>query len=142
MLTTPTAESKKQIDQSTLEFFNEMSRVDKARYLREMQNYEPAVGHKREMPRIRDDFLESTKFGSGFKTSDEGSSKRKRTSYNAFIDQERFNLVNSTPVIGRRMVVQMSMVSSIVRLDFLTSNFFAYSSPHLANRLFATPPHY
>lgn len=120
-----------------MDLFHEKSRVDKARYLREMQSYEPAVGHKREMPRIRDDFLESAKCGSGVKTLvDEESSKRKRTSYNAFIDQERFNLVNSAPMIGRRMVVQMSMVDRIIGSAVLTS-----FSPHdLTSRPICLPP--
>ena len=88
----------KNIDKETLSYYSKLSTQDKQRYLREMRVYEPSEGHEREIPRIRDDESATS--------ADEGS-KRKRTSYNAFIDQERSNLVNSK-MIGKQLVVQMS----------------------------------
>ena len=56
------------------------------------------------MPRIRDDLLDTSDRDARVSSEE---SKRKRTSYNAFIDQERYHLLNQ-PLFGQRMVMHMS----------------------------------
>ncbi len=75
------------------------------RYLEEMRSYKPASGFVRAVPRIRDTVSSSDSFDGSSK--EPFSSKRPRTAYNAFIDQEHLHLTEAEHV-STELLVEMS----------------------------------